>query len=635
MLYLLPQVKKMEEKGGIFVLDPSCIYWREENEEMLLIAVEKLKEVLSAGWRYARISKNEKIEKGIEIKWNSLKIKGDEEYLLDISKERISIEAKTIKGAYYGIQTLIQIIEQKGYIIPCLKINDYPTYKVRGIHYDISQPAMVPKLKELYTLIDLISHFKINHLQLYMEHTFSYRNHPLIGYNASPLTAEDILKLDSYAKARGVELVPAIPSLGHMSDILCHYPYLSEDLGKGEYKDKSIFNPHPRERGWLEWLFGKGGLEQAWTISPSHPQAYSFIESLYSEILPLFSSNLFNVCCDEAVDLGKGQTYNLVQEKGEGRVRFEHLLKLREIAKKYGKRIMAWADIFLPYHHSKQFYKEFLSKIPKDIILLNWDYSREGSRFKYNKELKEAGLEYYVCPSTWSWGTFFPFTQLSFDNILGFARSGLENKASGFLNTQWADGAVSFFENSWYGILCGADISWNTEYEGKELPERFSVCFFKDKSEEVGKATVLLGETAETMNKWGVLPARLFFSSLEEIKDIYKIKIEEAEKVIENCKESLNIVKKVKIKENYKKEVLKYYEFASQIQIHLAKKVLFLIKNKLNKENISLLLKEVIDLRQRFEELWLEKYKKGELDTMVLPAFDHIINYYKTRKNQI
>jgi len=631
MFYLLPQPKKIEEKEGVFRLNPSYIYWREETQPMILNAVEKLKDVLPEGWRYSKVSGNAEIKKGIELNWSSNEIENEEGYILDISCERILIEARTVKGAYYGIQTLIQILDQTGTEIPCLKITDYPTYKVRGLHYDISQPAMVPKIEELFTIVELLGHFKINQLQIYTEHTFHYRNHPAIGYDVNPLNSEDILRLDSYCKLHGIELVPAIPCLGHMADILCHYPDLAEDSGRGEYRIEGLKSTS-RETWWLDWLTGKEvGLEFGNTISPAHPQTYYFLESLFDELLPLFSSDLFNVCCDEPWSLGKGQSYELCKENGTDMVFLEHILKLKKIAEKYGKRIMCWADVILHYHQDVlpgEFDQKTLSIFPKDVIALNWDYSREGHWFKFNKNLEEASLDYYVCPSTCSWGSFFPFTELAFDNILNFSRSGLEYGAKGVLNTEWRDGGINFIENAWYGILNGADISWNTEYAGENLQRRFSACFFQD-SGDLGRATVLLGKSAEIIKNWKSFPSRLFFATLDEIKNSTGISIEEVRKVIEDSEESLNIIRKAKVEGDYKNDILRYYEFAAEAQVYTGEKVISLLKKNFKREDIFNLMDQMVDFRRRFEELWLEKYRKSELEIMVLPAFDRVIDDYQ------
>ncbi len=136
-------------------------------------------------------------------------------YHLIIQPEAIRLTAADPDGIFYGINTLMQIFQQSTDVIPCLEINDYPDYAVRGVMLDISRDR-VPTMETLYELVDLLAGWKINQLQLYTEHTFAYSRHNTVWQNASPITAEEVLLLDQYCRERFVELVPNQNSFGHM-----------------------------------------------------------------------------------------------------------------------------------------------------------------------------------------------------------------------------------------------------------------------------------------------------------------------------------------------------------------------------------------------------------------------------------
>ena len=55
----------------------------------------------------------------------------------------IKISTKTSKGAFYAIQSLLQLIpaktNSKKIAIQCLKINDKPQFAYRGMHLDVSR----------------------------------------------------------------------------------------------------------------------------------------------------------------------------------------------------------------------------------------------------------------------------------------------------------------------------------------------------------------------------------------------------------------------------------------------------------------------------------------------------------------
>ena len=56
---------------------------------------------------------------------------------------------------------------------------------------DVSR-GRVPSLQTLLDLVDKLADFKINEFQLYMEHTFAYRNYEPVWRGWGALTGEEI-----------------------------------------------------------------------------------------------------------------------------------------------------------------------------------------------------------------------------------------------------------------------------------------------------------------------------------------------------------------------------------------------------------------------------------------------------------
>ncbi len=398
-------------------------------------------------------------------------------YTLRITSKGITIAGHSLAAVAYGVQTLRQIAEQSGRTLPHLAIRDWPDLADRGVYYDVCR-GRVPKLERLMELADQLARYKINQLQLYIEHTFAFRKHPKIGKGASPLTAEDILKLDDYCAARGIELVPSLATFGHLQPILKlpEYRHLAEDLGVG-----MIEAPEDTRVGWQK--------KKAWSLSPAVPESYQFLDSLFSEFLPLFRSTQFNVCCDETFDLGLGQSYKLCRKRGKGNVYLGHICKVRDLAAKYGKTIMFWGDII-------RHYPELIDTIPKDVVVLDWNYS--GShKFNTIKDFKVAGLPFYGCPGTSSWQSLFPRLPEAMANIHGFAKAAKRHGAQGLLNTDWGDGGhYNFMELSWHGYLFGAEQSWNVSAEQERFTARFAQLFLHCSDSELIEAIDELGRVA-------------------------------------------------------------------------------------------------------------------------------------------
>ena len=253
-------------------------------------------------------------------------------YSLTIDPSGITVKARSEQAAFYALTTLRQLIDSHpDGRCPLVTISDHPDIKTRGAYLDITR-GRVPTLNSLKQTIRLLAYHKINHVQLYIEHVFQFAHHPDIGKRANPLSPADIRELDDWCNAHFIELTPSLASFGHMAPILSlpAYRHMAEDLGKGQYERPGTSHP-PYRRGW--------------TLSPAHPDSYRFIQSLYNDFLPHFSSKRLNVCCDETYDLGDGQSYSLCETKGRGRVYTDHVLKLKKAASVHKKDIMFWSDV--------------------------------------------------------------------------------------------------------------------------------------------------------------------------------------------------------------------------------------------------------------------------------------------------
>jgi hexosaminidase len=401
-----------------------------------------------------------------------------ERYQLRIDPQRITIAAGSARAVEYAGYTLRQIREQSPLgVLPCLEIDDWPDYAVRGLYYDVSR-GRVPELGTLFHFNRQLAAYKLNQLQLYVEHTFSFLRHPEIGRDADPLTAEDMRHLDENCRLAGIELVPSLACFGHMSQVLRlpRYRHLAEDWGVGRYLDSAATAP--------EW--GRG-----WSLAPANPEGYAFLSELFEEFLPCFSSRQFNVCCDETYDLGWGQSYELAQRIGKGRLYLSHLLRLRELAARHEKELMFWGDIVRSY-------PELIPELPREATVLDWGYHAHMD-YERIRDFTAAGLRSCVCPSVSGFVTLFPRLHESMANIAGWARAGQAHGAMGLLNTDWGDGGhYNFAECAWPGYLFGAEQAWNVNADRASFLQRFCQVFLHIDNPAFTRALEQLGDVAQT-----------------------------------------------------------------------------------------------------------------------------------------
>ena len=372
-----------------------------------------------------------------------------EGYSLEIRPTGIEICASDPVGATHAIRTLTQLWPAAGGGLPCLVIRDWPDFSRRGFMLDISRDR-VPTVESLRELVDQMAALKLNVLQLYMEHTFAFRDHEQVWRDASPLTAEEIQRLDAYCAARGVELVPNQNSFGHMERWL----------------------KHPAYRQFAEREDGGG------TLLPNEATA-TFVGSLYDELLPCFRSRRIHIGCDETFDLGKGRSRELCETQGVGRVYLAHVQRLLADLRGRGHHVEFWGDIVLQH-------PELIDELPRQgVTALAWYYEAPRdpkslpdalvetlARFGWTRELmagfsghapafEAAGVPFQVCPGTSSWNSFVGRWTNARDNIRDALDWGLRSGAEGMLLTDWGDnGHLQPPCISWPGLAWGAALSW-------------------------------------------------------------------------------------------------------------------------------------------------------------------------------
>lgn len=383
----------------------------------------------------------------------------DEGYLLLATADRVIVAGKTVAGTFYGLQTLKQLVRGEGAsaYVPAVKIVDWPTMRWRGLSDDISR-GPVPTVDYIKRQIRTLAFFKMNMHSFYMEHTFASESHPLIGPEGGSLTPTEIRELVAYARNYHVELVPEQQTFGHLHKALRLEKYA--ELAETPYGD---------------------------VLSPQQPGSYKLVADWYKELNELFPGQFFHIGADETFELGDGQSKEQAKAKGVGAIYFEHLNRVREVLKPYNRRLMFWGDIAL--HHP-----DLIGNVPKDMIVMNWQYSARDDFWSSIKPFQDAGLQQFVCPGAQNWNQIFPNTEAAVKNIINFVRDGQKAAAIGMMNTTWDDDGETLFEMTWYPIVLGAAASWQEgAVDAQQFDRDFDWAFFRNDGDQFVKAERALG----------------------------------------------------------------------------------------------------------------------------------------------
>jgi hexosaminidase len=383
----------------------------------------------------------------------------DEGYLLTVSGKQVVVAGKTPAGTFYGLQTLKQLVRGEGAtaLVPGVNIADWPTMRWRAVSDDISR-GPVPTVDYIKRQIRTEAFFKLNMHSFYMEHTFASESHPLIGPQGGSLTPSEIRELVAYARRYHVELVPEQQTFGHLHKALRLEKYA--DLAETPYGD---------------------------VLSPQQEGSYRLIADWYRELTELFSGQFLHIGADETFELGEGQSRDAARARGVGAIYFEHLNRVREVLKPYNRRLMFWGDIAL--HHP-----DLIGNIPKDMIVMNWQYGARDDFDTSIKPFKDAGLQQFVCPGAQNWNQIFPNLDAATKNIVNFGRDGQKAGAIGMMNTTWDDDGESLFEMAWYPIVLGAAASWQEgTVDIDEFEADFDWAVFRSDGNHFVKAERALG----------------------------------------------------------------------------------------------------------------------------------------------
>ena len=367
--------------------------------------------------------------------------KGDE-YKINFEDE-ITIEAGT-KGAFYAIQTLRQIVKN-GYS-DASEISDKPDLEVRGYYFDITR-GRIPTLKTLKELVDTLAYYKINMLQLYVEHVFPFKEYDGIYQRTGYITPDELKEIDAYCHENFIDFVPSLSCFGHLYELLESEKYkhlceLTNDVHKTHYWQRRMAHH---------------------TIDVSNPESIDVIKSLIDQFMPCFTSKYFNICCDETFDLGKGKN----QGKDPAILYTEFVKQIVEYVRSKGKTPMMWGDVI-----------EHIEPLGDNIIFLSWGYSPNITPEKINM-LAEAKKTQIVCPGVNGWTTLCERVKESVPNITKMAQYALDAGAKGMMNTNWGDyGHIAPLECCMYGTIFGCAKAWNVTSGYEEFDDAIDFLYY-------------------------------------------------------------------------------------------------------------------------------------------------------------
>ncbi|MBQ9086107.1 MAG: beta-N-acetylhexosaminidase [Clostridia bacterium] len=322
-------------------------------------------------------------------------------------------------------------------------VTEKPLFKTNGAMVDMSRDAVM-NVKTVKLMLRKMALMGLNTYMLYTEDTYEIKEYPYFGHLRGRYTQKEIRELDRYALTLGIELIPCVQMLGHLST------HLRWDAA-GAYRDTSN-----------AMLVGADAT-------------YELIDRMLKTIAECFTSRRLHVGMDETHDLGTGRYLEQNGYREREDIYFEHLEKITSMAHSYGFQPMMWSDMFfrlagkdLPdytdYDVRVQFSDEVTQKLPAGMQQVFWDYYHQDEDFyavNLDQHHRFLSKDTLFAGGIWLWSGHCPLYSRSLLRTLPALEACRKKGVDEIFATIWLNGGEG-------NLLLGlAGLAWYADYDYK------------------------------------------------------------------------------------------------------------------------------------------------------------------------
>lgn len=349
---VIPMPRSVEYHSGNFTISPETKFYTNLSAESRQALTDYLEGTSLSSVPFAESATG---NNGIELNLcDSSIVTGNEAYRIEIVKKGVRLSANTETGIFYGLQTLLQLLNNgDNKTLPALMINDSPRFPYRGLHLDVSRHFFDKEFVKKQ--LNAMAYFKMNRLHWHLTdgagwrieikkyprltsfaawrpfdklndwwvegRTFCEQDDPRAvgGY----YTQDDIREVVAYAAERHITIIPEIEMPGHSEEVLATYPELS--------------------------CSGKPYVNADFCIGTE--KTFEFLENVLLEVIDLFPSEYIHIGGDEA-SKSSWKTCPRCQK----RMADEHLNSVDELQSymihriekflnDHGRKIIGWDEI--------------------------------------------------------------------------------------------------------------------------------------------------------------------------------------------------------------------------------------------------------------------------------------------------
>ncbi len=427
-------------------------------------------------------------------------------YRIRLGGNGIEIIANASAGLFYGVQTLLQLIQEDNdkISLPQGEITDWPDLEMRMIYWDNAHK--LERFAVMKREIRQASHYKINAIALKLEGHFQYKDaKPIVEPYA--YTPAEYQELTDYAKRHHIDLIPFLDAPGHVSFILKHPEY-------------AHLRAYP---------------DNNYHFSAVNPEVDELLLKMYDNLIEANKGvKYIFLSTDEAYYVGKPENEQAKAKElgGNGRLWAHFVSRIANELRKKGREVFIWGEYPLR--------AEDIAYLPSHLINGVYD---GGENDRTAALYKKQGIRQLIYASAQGMEPLFPTyysypphkfvhgdsanTKLVTDDemaqgdlkagrvegLLRTISTAIAQKKSDFLGTviaAWGDSGLHP-ETFWLGYATGSAMGWNHQsVTAAELINRFYYSFYGPDITDINRAYQLLSAQAQFWKQsWDREPLKL------------------------------------------------------------------------------------------------------------------------------
>ncbi len=345
----------------------------------------------------------------------------------------------------------VELFRALSMLVPAVKrkqeweITQTSLFNSNGAMFDCSRNAVLT-VESAKKIIRYMALMGLDTFMLYTEDTYKVEGLDYFGYMRGAYTREELIEIDRYGQAFGIEVVPCIQTLAHLIQA-------------------------------LKWQELEPLKDTKDTLMVGSEDTYDFIEKLISHCASTFTTKRIHLGMDEAMNLGLGEYLKKYGYTTHKKLMNMHMKRVMSIAEKYNMKPMIWSDMLTNNARSGEESLDF--EVDRNIGLVYWSYRAYSmethlANIQENKKLSDNVI---FAGGIWGWSNVAVNYIMTLDASETALMACKQEGVKDVFVTWWGDtGAEVNMFYSLLGLQFYAEHGYNKQVDRNVLCQRFLEC---------------------------------------------------------------------------------------------------------------------------------------------------------------